>query len=620
MIFESNIEAIGKKNIILNKDLLLSKYKACQNCISIEISKSGQPTVKVVSGDKGVYLHSKYDPIKEAEIFINKYDAEDYRHVLFFGIGLGYHVEAFVQKHPNKRIYIYESKAEILATYLSNKIINESVNKSLENIYVPELNDNIADNLTELFEGIDRKVLIIVLPSIENAFAEDYKDFYRKYGRYFDSSNISKKTRQMFEKTWLTNVIYNFSATVESPNILFEGKKYFEGKPAVLVSAGPSLDEEIENLKYIKNNKLAYIFTAGSSINTLVENNIIPDAVISIDPSEHNHLVLKKLVDSGEIKAPLIFGTTIGYSTLNSYAGPKLHFITNVDNIAPFYLKYQGNKDIEITDGGGSVAIVGLDLMNRLGFDPLILVGQNLAYKSDKYYAKGIDYTVYGLADKNAERYKHSFAVPNVCGQDVYTNAELNRFREDFEDLITKNNIKNVINTTNGGAHIAGTQYKTLEFVINNYLKIGEIDDRVWSKFGQKIYDKEHLANQKKVMEAALQKYLVDSDKLYSLLDNITTAYNKGNEIQVREIFSGLQNKFSDIISNDFFKVFIYAANLCQCRLLVKALKEVNEQDKLHDNIVTISSEISAFMDKCNKDIDMISNLYSTLNEVIMKV
>jgi len=37
----------------------------------------------------------------------------------------------------------------------------------------------------------------------------------------------------------------------------------FKDKPAILVSAGPSLDYEIENLRYIKENGLAYISQSG---------------------------------------------------------------------------------------------------------------------------------------------------------------------------------------------------------------------------------------------------------------------------------------------------------------------------------------------------------------------
>ncbi len=38
----------------------------------------------------------------------------------------------------------------------------------------------------------------------------------------------------------------NFKEVLNTPNVLLEKKDQFKGKPAILVAAGPSLNEEIE--------------------------------------------------------------------------------------------------------------------------------------------------------------------------------------------------------------------------------------------------------------------------------------------------------------------------------------------------------------------------------------
>ena len=54
------------------------------------------------------------------------------------------------------------------------------------------------------------------------------------------------------------------------PNILMEKKGEFKKKPAIIVAAGRSLNEEIENIRHVIDNGLSYIFSVGSAINTLI--------------------------------------------------------------------------------------------------------------------------------------------------------------------------------------------------------------------------------------------------------------------------------------------------------------------------------------------------------------
>lgn len=74
-------------------------------------------------------------------------------------------------------------------------------------------------------------------------------------------------------------------------------QKAFEGKPAIIVAAGPSLSEEFEHLKFIKENGLAYIFSVGSAINALIEHGIYPDAACTYDPKERNQNVIRIIKD-----------------------------------------------------------------------------------------------------------------------------------------------------------------------------------------------------------------------------------------------------------------------------------------------------------------------------------
>ena len=59
----------------------------------IEKSKQGAPTL-AVTGDDGrtVYVHSKYDPLKEAQSLADKFNPDKYDALIVLGAGLGYHL------------------------------------------------------------------------------------------------------------------------------------------------------------------------------------------------------------------------------------------------------------------------------------------------------------------------------------------------------------------------------------------------------------------------------------------------------------------------------------------------------------------------------------------------
>ena len=144
------------------------------------------------------------------------------------------------------------------------------------------------------FNRLDRKLIIIPLPGHKTAFPEQYNQFQELFNKLIKDKRNSLRTNYAFQKRWTLNSIKNFKEVLNTPNILMEKKGAFTGQPALLVAPGPSLNEEIEKVRYIKDNGLAYIFSVGGSINTLVENNIYPHAACTYDPTENNQKVLPR--------------------------------------------------------------------------------------------------------------------------------------------------------------------------------------------------------------------------------------------------------------------------------------------------------------------------------------
>lgn len=84
--------------------------------ISLEKARNGS-TVAIING---VYLHSVYDPEKEADAFVETYEKQLQlkNHILILGLALGYHIEKVTKylrtHHGEYKITVLETNEELI--------------------------------------------------------------------------------------------------------------------------------------------------------------------------------------------------------------------------------------------------------------------------------------------------------------------------------------------------------------------------------------------------------------------------------------------------------------------------------------------------------------------------
>ena len=363
---------------------------------SLETTKNNKKTVNIKIDDKKVYLHSRYDPIRESETVIDKLvekeQIDENTHVVFFGVGLGYHIDAFAERFPDTEFSLYEPSPQLFSLLLDEKNLKSSSMKKMVLLHCAGLKVDMVDFFKGLFIRVSEKnVVFISLPIYEQLFEQQYLEFLEQFKKFVREKRMNFHTEYRFQKDWTNNSVKNLKTLLNTPNILMEHGNRFQKKPVIIISAGPSLDFEIENLRRIKKEGLALLFCVGSAINTLLSYNIYPDAICGFDATNET-LVYQKLIDSDITDIPLIFGSRIGSVVLQQYQGPQYHFLLNVDVINLFFLKDREDKEMKILIEAPSIAIIILELIHFMGSSPIILVGQNLSYLDNKNYAKGIEY------------------------------------------------------------------------------------------------------------------------------------------------------------------------------------------------------------------------------------
>jgi len=112
-----------------NMDILKNSFpetwqKICElettldkNLVRVVTNKKKVPLLQIGQ----VYIHNRKNPRQEAKNFIEQFkNIPDHSDILFYGIGLGYHISTYAEKYPDKPFSIYEPIPEVFYQFLCN--------------------------------------------------------------------------------------------------------------------------------------------------------------------------------------------------------------------------------------------------------------------------------------------------------------------------------------------------------------------------------------------------------------------------------------------------------------------------------------------------------------------
>lgn len=585
----------------------------------IEKAKDGNDTLKYQTKEQTMYLHSKYDPVREAESIVDKLVEQEAiledTQIVFYGLGLGYHIEAFIKRFPETAFIIIEPSVELLSIFLERKLLK---NLALKNLKLIQCGNDGENLFNQIIQTKDKHLVICEHPVYPKIFKQDYQGFLDNFKTIIKKQRSSLLTNYAYKKRWVINSVNNFKFVLTTPNILMGNNDLFKGKTAILVAAGPSLDYEIDNLRRIKEEGLAYIFAVGSAINSLIENDIYPDAMCTYDPQGVNQQVFKKLNERGVNTIPMIFGSSVGFETLQQYSGPKFHMITSQDTVSKYFLKDKNYQELVVVKDAPSIAVLTLELLEKMEFDKIVLVGQNLGFKGDTYYASGIDYGANPASLKSASMIE----VIDVDGNKMLTNEALNQMKLELEARIATFGTP-VINTTIGGAAIKGTSFEKLDKVIDVELKtpitVGVFDQIKTSN----NYDEEFLFSQFKKLKIAYEVYREILLTIKQLIIKTDELVRNKNLNQSENMYIKIDHLLDELERNDFAKVFEIPMNRVEHEILAYNLQRIQREQKglqrLKEKTGCLSIFINHMLDQLSIDDGIILNLENDLTELKMK-
>lgn len=531
-------------------------------------AKNNSPTLALTIDNKELFYLSKYNPEKEAEDYVGKLgDLTSKTNVLIVGIGLGYHLEELLKQYPHLKITIFEPNLQVLKAFLEIYDLTKLKERNLNYIF-----SDLAEisNMNKFRQLIMKDLTVTIFPAASRLYMNLIESTLFSLKKQLEQQKTETLVDVQFQQRWTKNALLNFSTIIETPNLFLHTDiitKLYD-KPVILVAAGPSLNLEFDNLKYIKEKGSAYIFAVGSAVNALIAHDIIPDALFSYDPTEDNAKVVEK-IKKLNLDIPLIFGTSIAFEVLHSYPSSMLHFYTSQDSITPNLL---GETKFIIADAP-SIAVVTLNILLHLKPSKVILVGQNLGFNNQNSYAQGIDY-INPIANFDPQKY---IQIEDVHGKIMLTTNGYLSMKMGMESIIrTYNNSTEIINTTKNGAKIEGTIFKNLEDVLKVDLTQENLVEKDLLQV-TKLYDIGKVANRYKNFEYSFDKMFNAFSRAVSIYNDIAISAEKDLYINIDTKFNEFDKFFREMEKEKFFLMVIAPVTRVQYQSLISKITEINE-------------------------------------------
>lgn len=467
-----NLDAIKKNIKAYPIDFLnLLKNKNDNFDISLELieTKSKKYSAKVFKNGKSIFLHSAYDPEKEANALINEIKKEtekDLDLVFIFGIGAGYLINAF--KKLNINIAVIEPSIK----FFNLLIDNFKLDKILEdNITFFIGGDDIEDIEKFISLTNTKKVKFFITRSYATLFNEEALFYQQKVLSIVDKKIININTISRFDKLWA----YNIASNVAKISTHYGVNKFFykyKNIPAIIVSAGPSLEKNIRKLKEIKNKAL--IIAVDTAMKPLFSHNISPHFIITIDPQKKNSKYFRNVNFKESV---LIAESSVDKEAIDSFNG-AIYFINSIFPLAKYFMEELGDRG-DITTGG-SVSTAAYDFAIRIGANPIIMVGLDLSFPNYQTHIKGSYHEenffteIYKLDSYDSRIYKVLIAgnlreEKNIYNEKVWTDSRFDMYKNWYEEQREKNNKIKFYNATEGGIIINGMENIKLEELIKKF-------------------------------------------------------------------------------------------------------------------------------------------------------
>lgn len=469
----------------------LARIRRRHPASALAVESGADPAVQVVQGPKGQatvsvagkLLASAYDPRAEGERLAGKLLSERTDVLVAVGFGLGHHLEAFRERNACP-ILVYEPSPARLRAALATRPMTllerddvwvttdlTALGGMLARYYVPGLCVRVAPH-----------------PAVLELDADAVAEAVAQVRQTKNALDITAATRVQKAAGWTALTVENVPHWLRQPSVLAL-QNAFRGMPAVVCAAGPSLDRQLPLLRAYQDRVL--VVAIGQVVGALRGAGIRPHLVHLVESQDVRHHLLDER-GGGTEDLDLFVLPNVFPGLFELPVRTRFHVPIEADRMATWLGGLAG--DGRGIHSGGTVAQTAVFLARTLGADPVLLIGQDLAYTDNRAYARNSVYDGVGFEDEGGGQYRLTRIdrkvrhfrrvnrpgrskrrdlvwVPGWHGRRVPTSPAYASFRETYRDIAAsvKRGGGRLVNCTEGGALIPGVAHQAFADMLERH-------------------------------------------------------------------------------------------------------------------------------------------------------
>jgi len=493
---------------------------------SLDLLRKNPQTKKLLNSELYKDVAPIIDHLNEVVDFENVEFQKIFKFV-YIGTGLGFHIQQIDKKINSLTTLILEKELEIfrLSLFVTDYTVFEEGSRKLffgigEN-YIDRI--DALNNFSEYHKYMNYNVKY-------NTLLVDGKEIKEELVQYFSINNVGSFPYKLVIQNLnrLVGFIKNKDRFLNLPSILEHN--ILANKKVLMIAAGPSLGEYIE---WIAEHQDKFIIvTVDVIVKKLEQHDIVPQIIVSIDPSELCAEFMKT-EDPEYLKDSGFLFLSQQHADVMKLVEDKHYYISQVMPLI---------NDIGYLGSTPNVGTYSFELAAYLGAQELYIIGNDAAFdqKTGDRYSDGT--SVQSRFESNiTEESKDPtminaqdvFEVKGNLQEKVKTNRILYPFKENYEEALRHFESKElkVFNLSNG-VYMEGMIPCTRE----------EIDEKV------KSFEKESLNIIEALDKVSIVIEDLDVENDIKTLNNIILRIKKFQKLKVTSKDDFLQNKLDIMI------------------------------------------------------------------------
>jgi hypothetical protein len=388
---------------------------------------SGEPTL--FHRPSGIYLHSRRDPWREAHRIADDWTKESSVNLLLWGLGLGYIAESLCQKlGEHQSLWIIETRPELYSlaqqAHPQWRVWNDEKVSIIATQSLKRLRDAI--------EEIPATTEIRIHPASQALLRWEGGHL----AELLESVSLPVKNSQAHASLLKSQTEANTPCLARCRDVseLFHN---WTNEPVLVLGAGPSLTQTLKHLVHMRHRPR--ILASNGTLPVLAKWNIRPDLAICIE----SRASAKRDIDRAEYVGRLVVFPSVNHELMRDFKGTLyLAFPDRAEN----------ETESALASGVGTVMAPALDLAAKMGGNPILLAGLDLAWRDDLYA---------GGAERNGATPQAVVRATAISGRTIWTSPAFASFAAGLARIIERlkkaNPHLHIHDLKNSGLQIAGT-------------------------------------------------------------------------------------------------------------------------------------------------------------------